>query len=310
MAEYFTGSLKQIDIRPGPVCWKQPGPGGGNDIRFSSIREVDMTLDTTRFQICMPVRGAEPYRVDGKRYEVSPSEYFILNTYQHARAEAESREGIDGLCIYLTRSTLQEVADALGMPVVKKLDSPYELSWQQQDFIIKNYRLSENEFGRYLQSVKHWLTQPGNYSITDWPAFYYSLAEQFLRAHMKIGLQLQSIPAQHAATREEAYRRLAQAHAYLQENYGEPLSLDEISRAAHLSKYHLVRLYRQVYGQTPYQAVLRLRIEKAKQMLLEAYSPTEIAYRLSFSDRRAFSKVFKKFTGLPPSLYARAQRNY
>jgi len=302
MAEYFTGTVKRAQGQPGPLCWQANSQGRGNALKRSSITEVDMTLDTSRFQFCLPVKGAEPYRVDGQLYMVEPTEYFILNTYQQVRAEGRFGQPVEGICIYLSTDTLMEVAQGMKLPLH---NSPFDIPWQQQEFVIKNYRLIENPFGRYLQQLKHQLLQPASTTISDWEAFYYEVAANFLRAHLEIGQQLQSIPAASPATRKETYRRLAIAHSYLREYFHQPLSLDELSRVALLSKYHLVRLYRQVYGQTPYQQVLQFRIEKAKELLQEEHSATEVAYRLSFSDRRAFSKVFKRFTGVAPSRYVR-----
>jgi AraC-like DNA-binding protein len=44
-----------------------------------------------------------------------------------------------------------------------------------------------------------------------------------------------------------------------------------------------------------------LRIQRAMELLRQNISPTEAAYLLSFSDRRAFAKVFKKITGVSPA---------
>ena len=119
----------------------------------------------------------------------------------------------------------------------------------------------------------------------------------FLKAHRQIGQQLQDIPSVRTITKQEIHRRISLAYAYILENFANPFSLADIEKVAFLSKYYIIRLYRCVYGCTPYQHVLKLRIQKAKELLVKNYSPSEIAFQLSFSDRRAFSKAFKKVVG-------------
>lgn len=308
MGDYYKGRVIQVVPEAERLTWRKSEPKTGNDLKFSSISEVNASLDTNRFQFCLPTVGPEPYLVDNKTFLVKTDEYFILNPYQQVRAEGIFKKKVEGFCIFIDRQTMASVASRLDSPLETALDSPFDLPWQQQEFVIKNYRLLENSFGRYLSRLKEILCTDAPQHVMDWNAFYYGIAENFLMAHRKIGKQLEAISSTRMPTKQEIFKRLSLAHSYLLENFDQPLSLDKLARVALCSKYHLVRLYRQVYGLTPYQHLLQLRVKKAKELLLQDYSPTEIAYRLSFSDRRAFAKVFKRFTGVAPSKFQLGNR--
>ncbi len=303
MAEYFKGIVRQAIPHNSAFTWRKAESWSGNDLKWSNLTEVDATLDTSRFHISLPLFGQESYVVDGKDYQTMPGEYFIFNPRQHARAEGVFKTNVEGACIFLTTGTLAEVAQSIDMPMEKILDAPLYFPWQQQEFVIKNYRLQENSFGRYLCRQRQFLLENPEGQLIDWDTFYYDLATEFLQTHRQIGRHLRAIPSTRTLTKQEIYRRLCLAHCYILENYTEPVSLEDLEKVAFFSKYHIVRLYRHIYGLTPYQHILQLRVAKAIELLQKNYTPTEVAFYLSFSDRRAFAKVFKKITGFAPSVF-------
>ena len=62
--------------------------------------------------------------------------------------------------------------------------------------------------------------------------------------------------------------------------------------------------YRRLTGCSPYQHLMNLRIEKAKDMLRESGMPiSELAFCLGFYDQSQFTRIFKKMTGETPKIY-------
>ncbi|MCB0614980.1 MAG: helix-turn-helix transcriptional regulator [Phaeodactylibacter sp.] len=303
MAEYFKGMVRQATPDKEALAWQRPGPCAGNEIRYSSISELDITLDTSRFHITLPLAGTETFRVDGKTFSAQAGEYFIFNPQQHVRAEGAFEKPVEGYCLFLTEKAILETAHAMGRPIESALDSPFSYPWQQQEFMVKSYCLQENPFGQYLLRLQQNLLQGAGERLIDWDAFYFEMAAEFLQAHRQIGNQLQAIPSVRTLTKQEIYRRLSRAHVFILENFAEPVSLGDLEKVAFFSKFHIVRLYRHIYGLTPHQHILRLRIERAKALLRKNHSPTEVALQLSFSGRRAFAKTFKKIVGVSPSVF-------
>ena len=73
-------------------------------------------------------------------------------------------------------------------------------------------------------------------------------------------------------TQSENYRRVEQAIQYLERNFKEQPSLEEIAGSVHLSKYHFQRLFKAWAGVTPSQFMHYLTVEYAKGKLREASS--------------------------------------
>src|SRR5262249_51598797 len=55
---------------------------------------------------------------------------------------------------------------------------------------------------------------------------------------------------------------------YIMENYNRPISLEQLSKLACLSVYHFSRLFKQRFGQSPHQFVIRYRMDRAKDMMI------------------------------------------
>lgn len=99
--------------------------------------------------------------------------------------------------------------------------------------------------------------------------------------------------------------RLETARRYMEDNFAQEISLEDLSRAAGLSKYHLVRRFKLHYGLSPHQYLTARRINHAKTLLDGSAPMADIALRSGFYDQSHFSKWFKACTGITPGQYLR-----
>ncbi|MDP3546312.1 MAG: AraC family transcriptional regulator [Phreatobacter sp.] len=95
--------------------------------------------------------------------------------------------------------------------------------------------------------------------------------------------------------------RMAVLEDYLRSNIGKPVSIEELARLAGLSRFHLIRSFRDVFGQTPYQYFLRLRMDEARRLLQSTnLQVAEIGARVGFSSSTQFVKMFRAIEGVTP----------
>ena len=101
-------------------------------------------------------------------------------------------------------------------------------------------------------------------------------------------------------------RALNRACSFIAENLGERFTLDDLARQAGVSRFHFARLFRVSTGDSPMAYLLKSRIERAKQMLLQDDRPVcEIAAVLGFCDQSHLTRTFRRLTGLTPREFAR-----
>lgn len=93
---------------------------------------------------------------------------------------------------------------------------------------------------------------------------------------------------------------------YINNNFKENLSLELFSHIRFVSKYHLLRLFKKYYGQTPNQYLIDKRIEKAKEYIKKGLSISETCYEVGFESLGSFSALFKRKTGFTPRAYQKS----
>jgi len=105
-----------------------------------------------------------------------------------------------------------------------------------------------------------------------------------------------------------SYRRLVVARELLRECYAGPLPLRELSAAAGLSEFHLLRAYRNAFVETPHQHITRLRLEHAKRSLARGAAVTEVCFDVGYTSLGSFSSLFARAIGQSPRAWQREVR--
>ncbi len=91
---------------------------------------------------------------------------------------------------------------------------------------------------------------------------------------------------------------------YLEQNYKQKISLDELSERFYINKFYLTRIFKERYGVSILSYVNSLKITNAKQLLRFSDKTVEaISFECGFSDANYFSRTFKKLEGVSPFEY-------
>lgn len=92
--------------------------------------------------------------------------------------------------------------------------------------------------------------------------------------------------------------------SYMHIYFNNPIDIKKYADMCHQSEDRFIRNFKKQMGYTPYHYQLKVRIEKAVEMLENTgVNVSECAEATGFSDNAYFSRIFKKFTGHPPSYY-------
>ncbi len=107
------------------------------------------------------------------------------------------------------------------------------------------------------------------------------------------------------------HERLLPLIRYLEDAYSDAtIGLDHMARHARLSPQHLIQLFRTATGMTPYQFLIHMRIQKAKELLIEEsdLAIKNIASQVGFLDASHFVSTFRRLEGKPPEQYRKLYR--
>lgn len=102
--------------------------------------------------------------------------------------------------------------------------------------------------------------------------------------------------------------RLERVFEYVEENYGNDISLEEISQVAKFSTYHFTRFFKEALQMTFSQYLSSYRIDKAVYYLIKKnISITDVAFLTGFGSVRTFNRAFKQIKGCSPSSFIKAK---
>ena len=96
---------------------------------------------------------------------------------------------------------------------------------------------------------------------------------------------------------------------FIQENYMEKISLADIAAAGAVGQSKCCKLFARFFFQSPTMYLTQHRLSKSMELLLNTDLPIQhIACSCGYSGNYAFTKAFKKITGLSPTLYRKEKK--
>lgn len=105
----------------------------------------------------------------------------------------------------------------------------------------------------------------------------------------------------HAGDAPGDYRRLTRACEFVLANYAHPIAITDLATRANLSASQLQREFRRLFGMSPGDYILRVRLLMARRQLEETSRPVgQIALDCGFYDQSHFTRAFRSATGLRP----------
>jgi len=126
--------------------------------------------------------------------------------------------------------------------------------------------------------------------------------DQLLDYQNMIREAIKSLSYRRQETKREVFLRILEARFLLEQHYNRDISLDELSRWVGLSKFLMVRKFKETFELSPRQFLLKKRIEKASDLLKHSQlSISDISAACGFSNLHHFSKTFRKHTRFSPS---------
>ena len=107
----------------------------------------------------------------------------------------------------------------------------------------------------------------------------------------------------------DLFRRLCLARELLRDTGAEPLSVAQVAEEVTVSRFHFIRRFEELFGETPQAYRARARIERARELLARGeHSVTETCLAVGFTSLGSFSTLFRRHVGASPSDYRRSVR--
>lgn len=114
-------------------------------------------------------------------------------------------------------------------------------------------------------------------------------------------------PAGHLRRPFLTARRTGVAVAYISEHFANPIHLEDVARACHLSTWEFSRMFHREQGMPFRRFLLKYRINRARDLLVDqTVSVSEVAFAVGFSDLSYFGRTFRQLVGVSATQYQRS----
>lgn len=256
----------------------------------------------TRLSIRCSFNGQRHFEVDKQRFVVGDERYLLFNLGQRVSETLDSPHPVECLNVTFQPETVEEVFRSLDASPEVLLDDPGGDPRQAIHFFTRTYPHDNlitpilNQFRDLPEGEeveRGWLTEQ-----------FHLLLERLLHVHQRVFQEAEAVPAMRRSTRIEIYQRLSLARDYIEASLDKPITLTDYSGVACLSPHHFLRLFRQVYGETPHQFLTRIRLRCAMDLLQKTDIPvTEICFLVGFESLGSFSTLFKRHYGKSPMAF-------
>ena len=266
-----------------------------NAIRFSNFKKLETACPFSGLGVKYVASGEEIYYANDKKYKVKVGEYIIGNEFTKSIVQINNNESVQGLCIDISSEIISEVAefhDVNGTELKEFLLS--------DQFFVNRYNVKNTSLGYSLNEINQKIKAGTFTNDLQQNDLFYSLAESIITDQRFIFDHLSKLDFKKNVTNEEVFRAVFQAKSFIDEHITDNLSLEKITLQVGISKYHFIRVFKSVFGISPYQYQKRKRLEFAKLDLLSGNEILLTAIRFGFPDVSTFSKAFKQQFGLTP----------
>ena len=253
-------------------------------------------------EICYVSAGKGMHLVNGRQYSVARGDLFIIqHDVRHAFIKEESDP--EELIVYnvlFKPAFIDRVMAGIDDLAFSLLPTSHLfLDIEPANVAKANIRLSiedQKEFDDLLCRMYR------EFSVK--PNGYFSMLRAYMIQLIVMIVRCLSKQESYAADAMRDGSLIQKIMLYLEEHYSEKFDLNGIALKSFFSKGYLCRVFKESTGMTMSEYVQKLRINEACSLILRSdIKLTDVAYKVGFSDYKAYIATFKKITGKTPHQY-------
>ena len=232
--------------------------------------------------------GNVTYMVEGKSYVLEPGDIVLVNRYDIHKPTVDASAAYERSILYISAECLESCRAQGYDPFLC-----FTQAAERKSYVLRIEDFAQSRAGTLLARMESGREQYG------WEREQTLLFELFL-------LELNRFCAEGGQEREKRpgavyNRKVIDLLSYLQEHLFEDISIDTLAKTFYISKYHMMRKFKEETGYSMHQYILEKRIQAARSLILTGVPATVASTECGFKDYSTFSRACKKILGKMPS---------
>jgi AraC family transcriptional regulator len=274
---------------------------------LASARHAELVGGARPLTLVAARLGRVIYDVASRSVAVDDDAFLVLNAGLHGAAVIHAPRAVECTQLYFPAWMVDDVMAVAARSLDALLADPHEpckRTLHIPENLIRHDRLVSPVL-RYIEQCVH-----SEQSTSAWldEQLHYLLHRLLLVAERRHD-QIARVDCVRPATRLELFRRVAQAADYIDSNFERAFGLQELAQVACLSRFHLLRLFRQIYGVTPQSYKEQKRVLVARRLLAAGgLSRAEVAERVGYSTRTSLRTQLQRWNGSADAAVRDAQQ--
>jgi AraC family transcriptional regulator len=279
--------------------WFHAKWGRENCIVLGHARRAEFGPCTHTLSIRAAWGGTEHCRIGPRCVGVDDDNFLILNHGRVYSTSIRAQWPVESLAICFRPGLAQETCAAMAMSIERALEQGAAI-----DPVGPEFAESLQPHDQLVSPVLRFIRAHLLLGVRD--EAWYEEQLHFLLARMQTHRARQLRLADELrildpSRRRELMRRVGFATDFLNTHYAQSLALDDLAKAACLSKHHLLRVFTRVHGATPFVYLQRKRVAAALRLLQTArLTVSEVALSVGFPDRTTLLRHIRSSTGFRP----------
>ena len=238
----------------------------------------------TFHKIILLLAGRADYAIEGERYSLSPGDFVLVGRGSIHRPIVARGDFYERAILYISPEYLQKLSCPDG-----DLENCFLRSQEGFHYV---YHVGAGDRVRQLFALLEQSQREGGFGAS---LLCQALFVQLMVEVNRISLSGNTVSA---ASGDSKIVALLQ---YLNAHLTEGLTIDELAARFYISKYHMMRRFRDETGYTIHGYVTEKRLLLAQQLLEQGLPMGETALRCGYQEYSTFSRAYKKQFGRSPS---------
>lgn len=250
----------------------------------------------TRLSLNFNLDQPQVYKTPSRSYSISPQRYLLLNEGQSFKTFANSHAANRMITIAFQVGLADKLLYAMQDNETQMLDNPFQTAEGKTQFLEKTYSLDAALYNTVIR-----LTDVEDDTQLD--QALEALLFEIVKKQLNVRKEILSIKKSKSSTRLEVYKRLHWSVDYLHANFTSDITIDQLASVACLSPFHYKRLFSELFKLSPYQYLIKLRLESACSLLAGDRKVSEVCRTVGWKDPSSFARLFKRHYALTPEQY-------
>ena len=246
--------------------------------------------------------GRVPFCVGRRLHFVGDENFLVVNAGQEYEFTTPAQSPLFNFTIFMSELEVADAWASIDRSEQSLLEDPITNDQTLPEFLVAPMPVKEHV--KRIRSRLRLATLAGSLSTASKAGAVAQIIDEALSMQWAAMGQIRRVRASRPSTREEAVRRIRRAINFIESDPVRRLDLSLLANVSCMAKYHFLRRFKDVTGQTPHQFILRLRLDRAEKLLMDTnMSAAEIGRRCGFADPTSFSSAFRSTRGLPPLVW-------